>query len=79
VRLAGVAHLGQLDVAVAAVGEAHGVGCERLELADDLRGVRRGQQAHLAGQEAGGESHREAITIGADVEHVGATAERLAH
>ena len=60
----------QLDVAVARIGQAKRVGRELRELAHHLRGMRRGQETHAAADQAGGEPHRESISIDAGVEHM---------
>lgn len=74
-----VAHLRQPDLAVRRVGEADRIGGEGLQLADHLRGMGRGQEAHLAGREAGGEPHGEVVAVGAGIEHVPALAEQRLH
>jgi hypothetical protein len=72
-----VGHARQLDVAFVLVRETHGVRRKGAQLADDLRSMRRGQEAQLPGHEGRRETHREVVAVGAGVEYVVARAEPL--
>ena len=61
---------GQIDIAERVVGQAESVRREARELPDHLGRVRGWQQTDAPRDETSRETHREAVSIGADVEHV---------
>ena len=60
----------QLDRAARVVAETEHVRRERAQVSDNLRGMRRRQDAALATHQAGREPYGEAITVAAEIEHM---------
>jgi hypothetical protein len=65
-----MADLGERDVAGVLVRETEDVRGEHSELPDHLRGTRRRQQTDFPRENAGGQTHGEAVPIGAHVDDV---------
>ncbi len=69
-RLAGILNARQFDGAVGVIGQAECIGRELRELTHHLRRMSGGQQTHAAGDETGGKTDGEPVSIRAGVQHV---------